>query len=273
MEDFGYQKDEGKSNFSELTKRAFLVGATLFSLACFVYVTISAYYFVYHEKDGDVELIKAEEGPIKVLEEEKVAENSAASMQIDRSIYEDIFGNKARKKEVIVAKVNQIPQPASPPKPMIEADRRLIKETIEIPIKENLPQKKPEKKNLGEQKIVVFSDAAKKESPSQDLLTKTRGEEKAAPTKVKSEKRVVKVQIAAMASETSAKEAWNKLNQTHSGLFSGLKPFTEAVNLGKRGIFYRLQIGNFYNQIEAEEFCNRYVAKTQKSRADCIVVE
>jgi hypothetical protein len=45
------------------------------------------------------------------------------------------------------------------------------------------------------------------------------------------------------------------------------------VSLGKRGIFYRLQIGEFFNQIEAEEFCGKYVAQTKKSRADCIVVE
>jgi hypothetical protein len=307
MEDFGYQKDEAQSKFSDLAKRAFLVGATLFSLACFVYVTISAYYFVYQEKDGDIELIKAEEGPIKVLEEGKSSEDSAAnSMQIDRSIYEDIFGNKGERKEVVNTKIDKIPQPALPPKPN-ELDRRLIKEALPqngansqikeatlLNSKKSLGEQQHSKtrleqnetrlkadanfnknRNAAEQKIVVFSDTQKKESPSQDLLTKTSGEKTVAPipANTKSQKRAVRVQVAALTSEASAKEAWNKLNQLHPSLFSGLKSFTEAVNLGKRGIFYRLQIGNFYNQIEAEEFCNRYVAKTQKSRADCIVVE
>jgi hypothetical protein len=76
-----------------------------------------------------------------------------------------------------------------------------------------------------------------------------------------------------MTSKSAADEQWTRLSRRYSNLFSGLKPFTEAVNLGKKGIFYRLQIGNFYNQIEAEEFCSRYVAQAGKTKADCIVVE
>ncbi len=262
MDDFGYKKDESQSKFTEITKRSFLIGATLFSIACFIYITINAYYFVYQDgENGDIEVIKAEEGPIKVIEEKVEEENKS---QIDRTIYEDIFGSKTHRKETSNPKIYTAPAPALPPK-NIEPDRRLIKETGSI----------GEVKK--EQKIIVFSDSAKKEESNKDLLTKTDGRERAESlaktTPKKSGTRTIRVQLAAMSSKKAANESWDKSSKLYPKLFSGLKPFIEEANLGKRGMFYRLQIGNFFNQIEAEEFCNKYVTQVKKSRGDCIIVE
>jgi cell division septation protein DedD len=266
MEDFGYQKDDSQNKFSGLAKKIFLVGATLFSIAGFIYITINAYYFVYQDKNSDIEVIKAEEGPIKVLEEEKSSENS---MQIDSSIYEDIFGNKGVKKENIrqaIPKIKTAPEPVLPPSNLVQ--KSLTKESI--------INKDPKPVKVQDQKIIIFSDAAKKEAPAKDLLTNSdseRNQPKVAPASEKEKKRAVRVQVAAMTSKNAANEHWDKLNHLYPNLFSGLRSYNEEVNLGKRGIFYRLQIGNFYNQIEAEEFCGKYVAQAQKSKADCIVVE
>jgi hypothetical protein len=268
MEDFGYQKDSSKTEFPSIVRRVFLVGATLFSITCFVYVTINAYYFVYQDSNGEIETIKSPEGPIKVFEEEQTANSSNGGVQIDRSIYEDIFGNKKESLQQANPKVRNAPEPALPPKP--------IQAKESAPIVNISPATKPANNIQQEQKIVVYSNQEKKEPESKDLLTKIDGEKRAAtPTKTASpdKKRAVRVQVAAMASKAAAKENWDKLTQLYPSLFSGLKSFTEEVNLGKRGIFYRLQIGDFYNQIEAEEFCGKYVAQARKSRADCIVVE
>ncbi len=261
MEDFGYKKDQSQSKFTELSKRGFLIGATLFSIACFIYITINAYYFVYQDdNNSEIEVIKAE-GPIKVVEE-KVEEESKS--QIDRTIYEDIFGNKSQRKETSNPKIRTAPAPVLPPKNS-EPDRRLVKENSSI----------GEVKK--EQKIIVFSDSSQKENASKDLLTKTDGKERTAnSTKsipAKSEKRKIRVQLAAMSSKNAANESWSKVSNLYPKLFSDLKPFIEEANLGKRGMFYRLQIGNFFNQIEAEEFCNKYIAQTKKTRGDCIIVE
>lgn len=267
MDDFGYQKDDKPSNFSDLTKRIFLASATLFSIACFIYITINAYYFVYQDKSGNIEVIKSPEGPIKVTEEQN-SEEDQEGMKVDHSIYDDIFGSKKGVTEQIKPRIMKNPQPAIAPKAK-EIDRRLIKDDEE---KKESTTRNSAKNN---EKIVIFSEK-KNEKPTKDLLTKEIGSEKkiAEPITVKkSEKRAVRVQVAAMSSEDAAQENWNKLNRLYSDLFSGLKPFIEKVDLGKRGTFYRLQIGNFYNQIEAEEFCNKYVVQGQKSRADCIIVE
>jgi hypothetical protein len=82
-----------------------------------------------------------------------------------------------------------------------------------------------------------------------------------------------RVQLAALKSKDSAYQYWSSLRKVHPKLFFQLKYFIQRADLGKRGIFYRLQIGDFRNQIKAEEFCIKFIAKTRKSRSDCIIVE
>ncbi len=265
MEDFGYIKDEEESKLSGGIKKIFLIGATLFSIACFIYVTINAYYFIYQDQNGNIETIKSPESPIKVIESEQ--NNDNAPMQINRAIYEDIFGNKNKKESLKIAdtKVRVTPEAALPPKAV---ETKAVKESFPT-ITSSVTEQKPVTNN---QKIIVYSDN-KQEMVNKDLLTKSEEKKSDTTTKTKPVKRYVRVQVAAMTSRNAAEENWNKLDRLYPSLFSGLKSFIEEVNLGKRGIFYRLQIGNFYNQVEAEEFCNRYVVQARKNRADCIVVE
>ncbi len=272
MDDFGYRKDEKPNRFSDLTKRIFLASATLFSVACFIYITINAYYFVYQDKGGNIEVIKSPEGPIKIIEED-LAQNGGETVKIDHSIYDDIFGTRRGLQESARPKIMTNPQPAMVPKEK-EMDRRLVKEGEKI--LEDQKNNKEIEENRGFGEVKKVEDLARKNSANEDLVKKESGRENIAEisaSQKKNEKRNIRVQIAAMSSDILAKETWNKLNHLHSDLFLNLKPLVEKVDLGKRGIFYRLQIGNFYNQIEAENFCNKYVVQTQKTRADCIVVE
>jgi hypothetical protein len=285
MEDFGYKKDESQSSLTGLAKKIFLAAATIFSIICFIYLTIHAYYFVYNDKDSDIEVIKAPDGPIKVMEDQKNSVRDAA--QIDNSIYEDIFGNKGTKRENPANfKIVDIPEPVSPPavsREEITTDDKIVKEVLE----ESHAAEKKVKIPDQQQKIIVFSNALQKEAPAQDLLTKNSGKEKALTGKTtnqdqdkeiddlprKNKKRAARVQIAAMTSKNATEQYWIKLNKSYPDLLSGLKSYVQKVDMGKKGFFYRLQIGNFFNQIEAEEFCRRYVIRAQKSKADCIIVE
>lgn len=272
MEDFGYQRNSDQQGpFSDLTKRTFMVVAALFSLAAFIYITVSAYYFVYQDSNNsEVETIKSPEGPIKVVEEQDSGSENGAAMQIDHKIYEDIFGNKKNVERQENTKVRNAPEPALPPKVVA------TKTPAPAPIVAAQPTTKPIDPKAN-QKIIVYENGQKPAETSKDLLTKTDGEKRdntAAPARKPLEKKLaVRVQVAAMTSEDAAQENWKRLNRLYPSLFSGLKSYVAKVDLGKKGIFYRLQIGTFYNQIEAEEFCNRYVTQSQKSRADCIVVE
>ncbi len=264
MEDFGYSNQKDETAAGAVVKRAFLIGATLFSVACFVYVTINAYYFIYNEKNNNIETIKAAADPLKVMEEQ---ESEQKSMQVDSSIYEDIFGNKKRKEKEI--KLRETAETALPPK---------VKDVEEI-------DKKPAVKNAAKSgQIIVYSDKEpesdnkillnQKTSPKSNENIEAAAQKPAARSLTASKnKKYVRVQIAALTSKNSANDYWENLQKLYPSLFSGLKYFAEEANLGKRGIFYRVQVGNFFDQIRAEEFCNKYVAQTKKSKADCIVVE
>jgi cell division septation protein DedD len=164
--------------------------------------------------------------------------------------------------------------PALPPKTLAQNNRELVKENFpnaKLPA-ENKPAQAAAS---AAQNPVVFSTQDKKAAATKDLLTKSEsGAQATKPTPVSpNKKRQIRVQVAAMTSKDAAQDAWKKIHHLHTDLFSGLKPVIEEVDLGKRGIFYRLQIGNFFNQIEAEEFCGKYVAKTKKNKSDCIIVE
>lgn len=280
MEDFGYVKDEKKKDLSQLTRKIALSCATLFSISCFIYITINAYYYVYEEENNNVETIKSPEGPIKVVEEDDIAIQGDGP-KINDSIYEDIFGNKKESLVNAVPKIRISPEPAIPPKHL--AEDKMLNETVpnfnsaEVE-KEKEPQQKPNKKQP--QPIIVFNENAKENTGTKDFLTKGKIEEKAPSKKTSDQnldkktdkRRYVRVQLAALTSKKSAKEYWEKIS-SNSRLFSGLKSFTEEVDLGKKGIFYRLQVGNFSDQVEADDFCKRYTLQMQKNKADCIVVE
>jgi hypothetical protein len=279
MEDFGYVKDDKKKDATALTKKIFLTCATLFSISCFIYITINAYYYVYQDKNAEVETIKSPEEPIKVIEEDAVVITGGAG-KINDSIYEDIFGNKKESLAKVTPKIRISPEPALPPKPT--AEDKLLNESTPIVTTATTEKESQKPNKQADRGMIVYRDKPQENTGSQDFLNKgkveakiptnTSGRDVAAPNK-SNKRKYLRIQVAAVTSKKSAEEYWSKIRDANPRLFSGLKPFTEEVNLGKRGIFYRLQIGNFSDQVDAEEFCGHYTSQMNKSKADCIVVE
>lgn len=254
MEDFGYKKIDDKTEMPGAAKRFLLGFATLFSIAVFIYITISAYYFVYQDKNSDIETIHSPEGPIKVTEAEE-----DTGIKVDHDIYEDIFGSKKGSLANRNVKVRDRVEPALPKKEVVKKEENK-KEVI-----------------TNDEKVAIYS-AEKKETQKEvlnkvGLETEKRDNTAQAVKKKSAEKRMLRVQIAAMSSREAAIDQWEKLNSNYRSIFSDLKPYVEKVDLGKRGVFHRLQIGNFPDQISAEKFCSRYLSQTGKSSADCIIVE
>lgn len=295
MEDFGYSKNREENQTSSLIKRAMLLGMTLFSLACFGYITVSAYYF-FVSNSNNVEIIKASANPIKIVEIEENLDNQDG-MKIDSTIYEDIFGTRKKNQDI---KIKEVVEPAIPPKKEIISQNSLNKNVGEsIQTSESLKKetivdnKKSDSKtntpNPPQNKIIVYStqekisknelknsentSTNKNDSLSNKTLTTNEPSEKNKKQSTTEKRKYIRVQIAALTSKEAANQYFLKLENQFPNLFSGLKEYIEEVDLGKRGIFFRLQIGNFFDQVRAENFCNKYTMQTQKSRADCIIVE
>jgi len=265
MEDFGYKKNyDNQDRMRLILKQGFLSLAALFSLAAFIYVTITAYRYIYSQ-DQEVRTIKSPDFPIKVIEEEIENPEAESGTAIDRKIYEDIFGNKKQSQISQKIKIQDSPAPALPPKVEKVAEKIVEKPEEKPAITSAKPT--PEKAN-----IIVFNEKEKEKSRS--ILGSEKRDNTAAPSKKPSGKRAaIRVQIAAMSSKESAKQTLERLEDTYPALFKNIEFYVEKVDLGKRGIFYRLQLGNFFNQVEAESFCSRYVASTKKASSDCIIVE
>jgi len=147
---------------------------------------------------------------------------------------------------------------------------------IEPKLQENSPQKNEDNKSNLKNKLAVqttnFNGSNNKKTPKE--LEEFSNEPKKAKIEVKISKiGKIKVQLAALSSKNSAEKLWQELQKENNKLFKNLSPTIEEANLGKRGVFFRLKAGNFFNQIEAENFCKKYISFKSKSGADCLIVE
>ena len=291
MEDFGYQKDKRDGRSGNFNKQIFLALSTIASISLFIYITLTAYHFAYPD-DENVKLIKATQLPIRVGVEDENNKNSK-NIQIDRTIYEDIFGNKKEAVKINNSKVSSTPESALPPKKEF-AEKNLTIDKNSL----NARPQTPNNNNQNNENKIIDNKKFPGESPSpitsgenfapaennSSLTLKnsnlennnenyTSNSSNSKLPKTIERKKIVRVQIAAMSSREIAEDQWKKLLRMNPDLFVNLRIVIQKVDLGKRGIFYRLQIGDFFNQIEAENFCQKYISQTQKSRADCIVVE
>lgn len=79
-----------------------------------------------------------------------------------------------------------------------------------------------------------------------------------------------RAQFAAFRTENEAEKAWNALTRAVKGALNGLAPIIEKADLGKRGIFYRLQSGPMNNQQGAKNLCAR--VREAQPKQSCLTV-
>lgn len=92
-----------------------------------------------------------------------------------------------------------------------------------------------------------------------------------APTAVKASPRrgVFRVQLIAVRSKARAVREAERLNRLHRSVLGSLEIVPVQVDLGRRGIFYRLRTGRFHNRLTATTLCRQLAALNQ----GCIVVK
>jgi cell division septation protein DedD len=77
------------------------------------------------------------------------------------------------------------------------------------------------------------------------------------------------VQLAALRAKDRARPAWLRLQKLHPTLLSDRELTIQQVDLGDRGIFFRVQAGFFAARAGARDLCNALKARGQ----DCLVVK
>ncbi len=132
-----------------------------------------------------------------------------------------------------------------------------------VPVK-SVPEKAAIAKPAATKAPVVKAPVVK--APTAQTPTVQPPAAKAAPEKAL--KSAFRIQIAAHRSAANAAASWAKMRKAHGAIIGSLTPHTERVDLGTRGIFFRVQAGNFKTAGEARAICGKLKAKGQ----GCIIV-
>ena len=79
---------------------------------------------------------------------------------------------------------------------------------------------------------------------------------------------VFRVQLAALRSRADAEVAWRRLKRANGDLLGALDAEIMRVDLGDRGVFYRVRVGPLASAAKASTLCSRLMA----NNLDCLVV-
>ncbi len=134
----------------------------------------------------------------------------------------------------VVAPVPATPAPAAPalaapvaaPAPAAEVTKEAVKEAAPTPTPVPAAVKPAETKSVAEPPAATSAKLPK-----------------------------IRVQLAAYKSEADAKKDWTKISKKFSNEFAGKQDYIVRVDLGDKGIFYRLQVAPFDSKNAAEDFC------------------
>ncbi len=71
------------------------------------------------------------------------------------------------------------------------------------------------------------------------------------------------VHLASYRSRKDAERGWSQLRRAHKSALSGLQPEISKINLGKKGVFYRLKAGPLADKAEAAGLCRSLKKRRQ----------
>lgn len=177
---------------------------------------------------------------------------------------EQLAGGAAVVVEAKPAEAPPQPRPATPLTP-VEADRSARQEHAEKPVAvveakpvEAKPAEKAESKEEPKKAAAVSVVVKPAEKPVEKIVPKV--EEARPAVKAGGSARI---QLGAYKSEAEAKGEWAKIAKRHGDLLSGMSPTVVRVDLGEKGVFYRLQAQGLETAVAAKVLCGKLQAKGQ----------
>lgn len=254
-------------------------------------VGVGGWYFLNDwlvaEPDGEVPMIRADTGPIKVRPDEP------GGMDVpdrDKLVYDRIDGNDERK---TVERL--LPPPETPlPKPAPSAEETPVAPqtsvpsaaTPSVPAKPMAPPPPPAPPGKAEMPAAP-TPAPQKVVPSvEDVLTAMRppppietkkeatpaqSVAKTGPAKIPSATNggAFQVQLSALRSHEQAETEWDRLRRRNSDLLENMKLSVVRADLGPgKGVFFRLRAGPLADEQAAQNLCQ----KLSERKVGCLVV-
>lgn len=280
-----------RTTTSEKTSKGLFASPIPFALALLGAgsVVFSLWYFFYagpnRSKDQPVPIIQAESSPIKIrpdsseqpevphqdklvysrvnpAEQAKGVENllpmTEEPMEVAEEHEPEAITNT--QKEAGFPLPNQLAENASE----FRVDPMPV-ETKEEPMKMTVATAEPEVP-------AIPTEAA----PKSEMIAEKKSEPETAPAqetkKAKALASGYRIQLASMKSQELVKQEWKRLKSENEAALGHLSAQFNRVDLGaKKGVFFRLQAGDFADRSEAQNACDRL--KDKNPKAGCIIVK
>jgi cell division septation protein DedD len=144
------------------------------------------------------------------------------------------------------------------------------------PEKQNITNGDLKSKSLPREKTVVAAKESIVKNPKQKVNSGAlaKQSDRASPRAIREERKRRKnagsfgIQIAAFRSKEGAEKAWRQLSRANKDVFMGLKSDVVRVDLGTRGVWYRLRARPLASRSMARQLCGKLKAR----KIGCLVV-
>lgn len=218
------------------------------AFAAFVYVAYQQ--GVKQGRESAPRIITADRGPLRVPPPASDSSGTTSSPLKDLKIYQ-----QPAPPDDEIGESDSVPQPPTELKKEPEAKAAVEPKPAPVVIKP-AETKPAETKPAPVQKEVAQKPAEKpQEKPVQTAITKP------APTTTSSTVAgaAYTLQIGAYKSEAEALSAWKSYERRHPAV-GGYEPDVKMVDLGDKGVWYRLRMGAFASKDAADTLCNKLKA-------------
>lgn len=230
--------------------RLFLLILSILSIFSFIFIIYKSYKISKLKKDPDnVALIKKADGIVKITD----VENETEVRSLEKEFYkgdEDfseikVIEEKVDERLYLEAKINELFDNIE----NVDVANNVVKEKVKT-------IEKIERVEKEDTPVFAAKNEESIKANTNDVLEK-----------------VIKVQLGALKTEEFAVEYTNKLLLKYPDLFKGLVSYVKIADLKDKGIFYRVQFGDFKTKEEAKSFCDKYIKITNNKSYSCIIIE
>ena len=231
----------GEENMT--SRRMIIAAITVVVLA--IFAGVIWYSYMQGADKGPVPVVKADKSVIKVKPDDP------GGMEVphqDKEIFEHVAGNDEPKEEVL-ASSSEIP--------MDRPAANIPSQNASSDVNVALPPSPP----TDEEEVEVSADKVEEQvspaapAPASSAAISSTGE--------------FMIQLGAFSQLSSAEKLWANLSGKHAALLSNLKPDYMVVDLGDKGILYRVRGGSIEDRETADNIC----AQLKKAGQGCMVVK
>ncbi|HUK10238.1 MAG TPA: SPOR domain-containing protein [Stellaceae bacterium] len=206
-------------------------------------------------RDGgaDVPLLRADSDPVKVKPD------NPGGMEIpnrDRSYVYDQGGTRSAPEHLMPPPEVPLPRPAptsQPAAPPATVNSGIATMAPSAAAAEAVPAPSPAAPSPQPASAAPTAPGAPSETPAATTAAPARPPQTA--TLPPGSGKGYRLQIAAVKTPEAAKDEWERIRRQNSDILGGLGFISERVDLGDRGIFYRIQAGPLADPQEGERIC------------------